>query len=238
LAHGEDADADFVFRSWLEAGGDRDLVWDAATAWLAKHRLEESAVYVTKFIARQRDLPADTVVDILSWCRAFPTNVDALWRLTQLKGNLLVEGVEEDAVATAEVVLADLLQPTSRPQRILRELVTKLFSFLLALAGTRSGPLRERVDSLFVRWLRHPLSFGRDPKPHPTIQRILYFHRISVLIEKRTLDVENDREALRRFMQWLDEWDLARKQRALPILNELKLKHPAPGVWDIVRFEE
>jgi hypothetical protein len=238
LAHGEDADADYVFRSWLEAGGNRALVWDAATAWLAKHQLEESAVYVTKFIARQRNLPANTVADVLSWCRAFPTNVDALWRLTQLRSNLLVDGVEEAAVSAAEVVLADLLLPTNRVQRVARELVTGLFSYLLELAETESGPLRERVDSLFVRWLRHPLSFGSDPKPHLAIQRVVYLDRISELIDFGALDLESDRESLRRFMQWLDEWDLRWKQRAMPMLDELKLKHPAPDVWDIVRLEE
>jgi hypothetical protein len=59
-----------------------------------------------------------------------------------------------------------------------------------------------------------------------------------VLIDFGALDLENDREPLKRFMRWLDEWDLTRKQRALPILDELKLKHPAPDVWDIVRLEE
>jgi hypothetical protein len=59
-----------------------------------------------------------------------------------------------------------------------------------------------------------------------------------VLIDFGTLDLDNDREALRRFMQWLDEWDRTWKQRAVPMLDELKLKHPAPDVWDIVRLEE
>lgn len=238
LVHSEDADADYVFRSWLEAGGNRDLLWDAATAWLAKHRLEESAVFVTKFIARQRDLPAQTVRDVLAWCRSFPTNEDALWRLTQLGTNLFVVGVEEDAVSASEAVLADVLLPTSGPSRVTRSQVTTLISYLLDLAQTQSQPLRERVDSLFVRWLRHPLSFGRDPQPHPAVQRIVYLDRISALINLGALYLENDRESLRRFMQWLDEWDLRWKQRALPMLNELKLKHPAPDVWDIVQFEE
>jgi hypothetical protein len=102
----------------------------------------------------------------------------------------------------------------------------------------QSGPLRERVDSLFVRWLRHPLSFGNDPKPHSGIQRISFLKRLSALIDVGTLDPENDREPLTRFMRWLDAWDVTRKQSASPILDELKNRYPALELWDLVRFGE
>ncbi len=238
LAHREDEDADHVFRSWLEAGGDRNLVWDSAMAWLAKHRDEESAVYVTKFIARQPDLPTSTVKDVLAWCRAFPTHEDALWRLTQLRSNLFVAGVEYDVVSTAEAVLADLVLPRSRPERVTRGQVTAVFFCLIASSEMQWEPLRERVDSLFVRWLRHPLSFGNDPKPFRSIQRVSFIQRLSALLASGALDLENDREALKRFIRWLNEWDLEWKQRASPVLEELKSRYPAPDVWDLVRLEE
>ena len=238
VSHQTDEEASHVYRAWMDAGGERDVIWDAALTWLAKHRVEESAGYVTRFMAKQPGLPASTVKDVLAWCRTFPTDEDALWRLRQLGNNLFAAGAEGDVVSTAEAVLADLLQQTSRPEGITRELITKLLSYLIGSQQMQQGTLRERVDCLFVSWLRHPLSFGNDPKPHPSVQRTSFLQRLSALITAGVLDLQSDREALKRFVQWVDEWDMPRKQHALPILEELKNKHPAPDVWDIVRLEE
>jgi len=234
--HREDADADFVFRSWLEAGGERELVWDAALAWLARHRLEESAVYVTKFIARQRDLPATAIGDVLAWCRTFPGSEDAVWRLTQLGQNLFVEGLEEDVLLTAEVVFDHLLTPSSDIKIVTRGQVTALLSYLVESYGMQFGAIRERVDLLLIRWLRHPMSFGNSPRPHPAVQRVTFLKRLSALMATGALELGNDREALQRFLRWVNAWDLAWKERATPVLEELRSNYPAPELWDIVRY--
>ena len=236
--YSEKANADHILRAWLEAGGERDLVWDAALAWLAEHRLEESAVYVTKFIARQRDLPPNTIKHVLAWCRAFPKHEDALWRLTQLRKNLFVAGLEEDIVLTSEAVLADLLPPTSRPGSVTRGQVTTVFSYLVEYSPMHRGSLRERVDTMFVKWLQHPLSFGVEPKAHWSTQRVSFLSRLSALLAAGTLDIGKDRESLKRFVQWIDRWDLERKENASPLLDELKNKYPAPDLWNIVKFLE
>lgn len=238
VEHKTAGDIQFLCAAWLDAGGERSVVWDALLIWFEKHRTEETAVYLTKRIARQSDLSATTVRDVLAWCRAFSTNDDVLWRLTQLRHNLFIAGVEEDVVSTSEAVLAHLIQPISSPESVTRGQIATLVSYLIDSSETLSGPLRERVDSLFVRWLRHPLSFGRDPKPHYNIQRTAYLRRLSVLIANGVLNLEDDREPLERFMRWCDEWDDKWKDRASTILDELKSKYPSPGLWDIVRFEE
>jgi hypothetical protein len=149
-----------------------------------------------------------------------------------------VAGVEYDVVSTAEVVLADLLEQTGSPASVTRGQVTTLLSYLIYSSQMQLGSLRERVDSLFARWLRHPRSFGSDPRPSPYIQRISYVERLSSLIADAVLDLENDREPLERFLRWLDVWEAKWKQRASPILDDLKNRYPAPDLWDIVRLEE
>jgi hypothetical protein len=234
--HRERADADHVFRSWLEAGGERELVWDAALDWLALHRLEQSAVYVTKFIARQPDLPASTVRHVLEWCRKFSNDEDSLWRLTQLGSNLFVAGIEHDLISTAETVLAEFLPVPIRLGEITREQVTRLFSYLIDSRGMQVGITRQRVDALFVSWLRHPLSFGNSPTPHPNVQRISFPYRVSALISAGTLDLRDDREPLMRFLQWVNAWDIRWKERAFPVLDELQREYPASELWDIVHY--
>jgi hypothetical protein len=234
--HKTDLEAQFVYNAWLDADGERDVVWDALLIWLAKYRTDETAVYITKFVARQPNLPAATIRDVLAWCRTFPTNDDVLWRLTQLGKNLFVVGAEEDVVSTSEVVLANLLLPTTHPDSVTRGQVTTLISRLLTVIKSSPLPLQDRVDSMFVRWLRHPLSFGIDPMPYLNIQQVAFVRRLQLLIDAVVIEVTDDREALRRFMVWLDAWDVKRKQRVLPILDDLKERYPAPGLWDIVQF--
>jgi hypothetical protein len=237
IPHREDFDADHVFRSWLEGGGVRELVWPAAIAWLSQHRQDESAVYVTKFIAKQSDLTANTIKDILTWCQTFPENEDALWRLNQLGDNLFVVGIAEEFISASEVVLANLLPPTSRPGKRTRELIIALLSRLLVAHDLQSSPLRERVDFLLLSWLKHPLSFGRDPKPLRGVQTTELLERVVLLIDSSAFDPIVDLEALKRFLEWIDEWTTEAK-RIRPILDELKSRYPTIDAWDIVRFDE
>ena len=72
--------------------------------------------------------------------------------------------------------------------------------------------------------------------PYLNIQQVAFVRRLQLLIDAVVIEVTDDREALRRFMVWLDAWDVKRKQRVLPILDDLKERYPAPGLWDIVQF--
>jgi peptidyl-tRNA hydrolase len=236
VEHRREAEARFVYQAWLEAGGKRELVWDAAIAWLSQHRAEESAGYVTKFIAKQPNLSANTVKDVLTWCRTFPKNEDALWRLTQLRDNLFVNGIADDLVSTAEAVLLPLFPATTKPGRTTRAQVAALLFTLITSEDIQSNSLRERVNSLFLSWLNHPLSFGRDPHLFWTIQHAGFIERIALLIKSGALDPTSDRESLVRFLEWVDEWSADAKQRARLTLDVMKSNYPS-DLWNIVRFD-
>src|SRR5258707_1231844 len=100
--HGAKPDSDFVYKAWLEAGGEFSLIRSPAINWLHQNAERLEAVYFTKFLSKQKDLPTETVKDILIWCRAFPTNEDALWRLTFLRERLFMDEVAEEVCLTAE----------------------------------------------------------------------------------------------------------------------------------------
>ncbi|MCX7047335.1 MAG: hypothetical protein NTX50_17845 [Candidatus Sumerlaeota bacterium] len=218
-----DAEASHVYRAWLDAKGEWETVREAIQDWLREFRTGEFAVYVIKYVAKQSDLPLETVRHILEWCRTFPENGDVLWRLTQLKKNLLTPGAEEDVVATSEAVLSKLIQPTSHPHSDARGQIVNLLSYLNTLAHKHSPSHRERVDALFVSWLRHPLSFGNEPKPHLGVQHFSYVRWLENLIRSGSLSPKDDYESLKRFMQWLDAWDIERKEFIKPNLNRLKI---------------
>lgn len=61
--------------------------------------------------------------------------------------------------------------------------------------------------------------------------------RVVDLINGGALSVTEDREALVRFMRWVDSWDAENKLPLSPLIAYLERRHPAQGMWDVVRFE-
>jgi hypothetical protein len=235
---GAEFEADYVCRAWLEAGGAFVCIESSACEWLHRYRDRVEAVYITKFLTKQRDLPDETVIDILFWCRAFPTHEDAIWRLSQLGWYLMSPALAEDVLSACEAVLAPLISSRADLERVTRTQLTTLLSYLIGAPGLRSGLPRERVDILLLTWLRNPLSFGRDPLPHVNIQQSSCVQRVVDLVVAGGIDVTSDRECLERFLQWVDEWEIERKRQLIPKFRFLRRNYPAEGLWEIVKFEE
>lgn len=234
--HGESAESDFIFKAWLEKGGSFSVIGSQAIQWLSRNYDKEEAAFLIKFLAKQRDLTAETVQAILKWCFKFSDNEDVLWRLTQLGRHLLRHDVAEEVCATSETILnrrlsAESLSPVVKGQ------ATTLLSYLIDAPGLRTGRLRGRVDDLLLRHLRHPFSFGDNPRPHQNIQRRSSVQRVADLVEGGALSVVEDRETLERFLRWVNNWEPMWKEYIRPIINDLASRYPAPGLWDLVKFE-
>jgi len=122
------------------------------------------------------------------------------------------------------------LKPVTRDQ------ITMLFSYLIGAPGLRSGPPRDRVDALLMAWLHNPSSYGTHPVPHANVQRRSYMQRIMDLLVSGDLSVTDDREHLKRFLQWVDNWEAEWKSRLLSIFDFLRRDYPAADLWDIVEF--
>ena len=207
-----------------------------AINWLSRFKDTVEAVYITKFLAKQKALPIEAVVDILTWCRTFPTNEDAIWRLTQLDGHLLKAEIAEDVIVTCEAVLAPLVLEGGWLEPVTRGQITVLVSYIIGSRGLRSGEFRTRVDNLLMAWLRNPLSFGSRPLPHIGVQRTAYVQRIADLIASDCLSVTDDHEPLERFLEWVNNWEPKRKLQLLPIFEVLWREYPVADLWDVVEF--
>jgi hypothetical protein len=236
------AEASFVYHAWLNAGGLHSAVWDSSEwdsllLWLAEHQTDKSAGYITKLVAKHPDLPAALVKNILAWCRAFPVNEDVLWRVTQLGKNLLNEDVLDDACATTETLLSHIIGSSDEVSEVTRGQVTTLLNYLVEGARLHSRTMCNRVDTLIVTWMKCPASFGRKPKPYMNIQRLEFARRVLLLLLSGELDFKQDRNSIERFLQWLDEWDILRKDQLHPTIEAYSKRYPAPEVWNIVRFE-
>src|SRR5262249_46685857 len=161
-------------------------------------------------------LPVATVRDILTWCRSFPKNEDALWRLAQLREHLSIPEVAEEVVATAEVVLEHFLDQHTYIEGKTKEQIVTVFFNLITAKGMRAGSLRDRVDNLFVKWIKDQRSFGPYPTRFRLLQTTGFLSRLSALIAAGVLDPVSDFETLKRFMQWLNTWETDRKLVLVP----------------------
>jgi hypothetical protein len=236
--HQTDAEARFVYKAWLDAGGEREVVWDSLLIWLSKYRTDESAGFVNDFVAKQPNLSTVTVRDVLAWCRAFPKHEAVFWRVTLLGTNLLNVDVLEDACGTTEALLSQIIGSSGEVSNLTRGQVATLLNYLVEAAKWHSSKLRDRVDALIVIWMKHPASFGRQPKPHAGIQRVGFARRVLLLLDSGELDFTRDREPIKRFLEWLDEWDMVRKQRLRSTIDVYSSRYPVPEAWGIVKFEE
>jgi hypothetical protein len=234
--HWNDTEIDFVYKAWLDAGGAFSVISSYTILWLHKNYDKEEAVYLIKFLAKQRDIPDETVKDILMWCQRFPNNDDTLWRFTQLSNHLLKDEMAEDVIITSEIILLPLILHETSLTIMIRSQITTLFSYLINAHKLRSGQLRNRVDKLFLAWLRNPASFGSDPKPHINLQRQSYVQRVVDLLVSGALNVMADHEPLMRFLHWVDNWNPEKKSQLYRKLEYLKRNYPAPSLWDIVRI--
>jgi hypothetical protein len=226
--------ADFVYRSWLDAGGEFSAIKAGVIEWLQLNLAREEAVFVMKFLARQPDIPAGTVKDILMWCRLFPSHEDALWRLRQLGKHLLAQEVGEDVIDASIAVLEPLISGKISLTSVMRGQITTLFSYLIDARHLCSGDYRICVDDLLIAWLRNPNSFGGEPKPHVNIQRVGYFQRIVDLVVSGAIDPTVEQEPLERFLHWVANWEPEQKSRLHSKLDFLKRNYHVPGLWAIL----
>ena len=236
--HGRAVHADFVFRAWLHAGGDFSVIREPALHWLSENFDKPEASYLTKKLAKQPDLPVETVRHILAWCRKFSGDEDALWRLTQLGRHLLNSEVAEEVLSTCETVLRSLLSASGPIPAVAKGQIATLFSYLMDAPGLRAGESRARVDTLFVAWLRNPSSYGIGPKAHWALQRRPYFVGVGKLLESGALRLPSDRDALERFLRWVNTWEPRWKATLRTDLAWLKQHYPEPGLWEIVEIPE
>jgi hypothetical protein len=238
-AHKTLTEASFIYYAWLKNGGSFSVIRMQAIKWLSHNYDKEGADFLAKLLAKQPDIPVETVKNILKWCSKFPTNEDAFWRLTQLRKHLLNKEVAEEVLAASEAVLNQKLSTDDGLLPVVNGQITTLFAFLIEASGFRAGRLRSGIDELLLRWLRHPASYGDDPKPHPNVERISYVERFADLIDSGALSVVADRELMERFLWWVNNWRQSEWRDSLrPLLARLEREHPAPGLWDIVKFKE
>lgn len=223
--NGSADDIDHVCRAWLRAGGSFSFVRKPVLEWVMTHSLERDAVFILKYVVRQRVLPDDVTLKILAWCSHFATDPDAIWRLSSLTAHVSFD-LSVEALRAAVVVLEPIFE-SPQPSGLTRSQVTAVLGNLSRLDPLRSEPMSHELDSLFVRWIRHPESFEPSVRHGPHHQTRHFLARLVEAAEAET-EAPPDVSSL---MAWVDTWDERTRVECKDLIKRLRKVRHLSGVW-------
>ncbi|WP_146048752.1 ATP-binding protein [Pseudanabaena sp. BC1403] len=229
------SEIDYICNAWLRAGGEFEIVREAAINWFNRNWQNEKATFLMQSLLMQRSLPLETLTCVLKWCQKFPGNQNCLIRFNHLGSRLFQDELAEDVYLAAEAILTLLLDRRDLHERVQAQIYRAL-SFIVGARSLQTESFQDKVDNLFIRWLKNPISFG-DSIAHIKIQRLSYFQIFSNLIIREKLNIEKDRDCLERFLKWINLWESNNKESIRKSLDYLKYNYPNPNLWQIVQFE-
>ncbi|MCA3301143.1 MAG: hypothetical protein INF98_03120 [Roseomonas sp.] len=194
--HGTTPDARFVYQAWLDSGHPFKEIQQACEEWLKHNWQREDAVYLIKNLSGIPDLPLPSLARILSWVGLFPTNEDAIYRLSRAsrffgrhldKPGFLRLVVKSSQAAIAALVARAQVTPGQKDAVIILmgNLATKEFA---------RNPYWRDTLQLFRLCLRHRL-LGVNGFSVSWASFILFLHDA---LKEGVLDPALDAEAIRR----------------------------------------
>ena len=170
----------------------------------------------------------------MKWCQRFPQNQYSAYRFTCIGSRLFINELAEDVYLAANAILAPLITREVIPARI-HVSIYRAFSYLVSASSLQTEEFQNKVDGLFLTWLRNPISFG-DSTTHQNNQRLAYFQRVANLIVENKLSIQNDRQDIEKFLRWVNLWEEQNKVTIIRSLNYLKTQYPDPLLWETIQF--
>lgn len=176
--------------------------------------------------------PVAIAQQALAWCREHPTDDTAVETLNTVFLLKDEPAIKRELLETARIV-GGAVAALEEPPATLHAHMTVLLANLLALPTGAAV-----VDALYAAWIRNPKSFGRGHLTPPRFQQELFVQRLGDLLGWGSLDLKQDHQALVRWAEWFDSWNLRNKFRARRAFDTLRRAFHAPDVWKRVHFEE
>jgi len=219
--HAADESARAVFLAWISTGANLGFIKKPVGRWLSAHPAHPAAAGLVSHLARQKDLPEETLQGIFSWCRENHPAEAVFSCLVNLEEHLLREEMAGEVVNVAASWLQTVLNQESLAPR-----AAALISLLFAILG-ESPKLRAELAPLFLEWLRHPSSYpAPSARSGMAVQRIyLGAQRLSILsylddlIASGQISVAGDRDVLRRLFAWVKTWTPEVRSQVGPFLG-------------------
>ena len=234
--HGETSQARFVYKAWLEKGGEFLLIESSVLRWMEKNQANADSIFITRLISREKQLSDQTLKRLLAWTGTLPEKDKCVTSFSKLGKHLVTPSLRKEIVGAAEQLLTPLLNSGTHMNGFVQGDIAIVISYLLSLTHGQTDSIRERVDSLFLIWLRHPGALTAEMKPCDNIQRVEWLGRVGDLLESQRLNTDRDRPVLEHFLCWVDSWEAFRKSKTASTIEFLKRRFHAPNLWNLVHL--
>ena len=207
---------------------------------MEKNQADKDSIFITRLISRERQLSEQTLRRLIIWTATLPQPAKCLSSFSQLGTHLCTRNLRQQVVETAERLMTPLLNGNAPWDEFVQGDNAVVLSYLLDATREQSDSNRERVDKLFLLWLRHPRGGTADSIRYKNIQRVEWLRRVGDLLSNGRLDLSRDHAVLERFLRWVDSWEGWRKtqHQTISAIESLKRRFPTPDLWDLVHLHQ
>jgi hypothetical protein len=227
---------DFMVKSWLEVTRDFDAVRVPALLWFKRNRGNRDAVFVLKFIARQRELPLDTIEDIIFWCTTFPDDFDSICRIHPIISHFA--GAQEKRLIETALLVLEHVDTEALTDKGVR--CATLGTIGILAWKLRFFPdIEPRIDAIHANILLNSQAYSPSLVPgtpsfvfNPVLAR-----HVALMLERKIVDPVRHASALERLADWLAAWPLGRKKLLQSAIQMLQQSCPTQGVWGRVGID-
>lgn len=182
-----------------------------------------------------RTLNPEGVREVLEACRAHESAEEAIEALNTLLPHLAAPELVREWRDTSDVVIEKAVA-LETPSGALHAHMTV---FLVNLVGR--GLVGEEMawaDAKFLQWMRHPKSFGPGHDTPREFQKPEMVQWLADLVGWQKVDLSKDRQAVMRFLSWVNSWAATQKRKVLRTMDTLRRMHHDPGLWNTVGFKK
>ncbi len=223
-------EATYVIKAWLHCTNDLTPIKQNAFKWLSLFKDKKDADFVIKRISRTKDMPQQTLMDIIFWCQTYANYNEVLFKLS----NLLRDHIQNPLVA--DQWLVDILsywiaRPTLRPKEIIN-LEIMMFNLLRNVTFAASPACIQ----LFIQWFlsRHSFSHMCLGPNFRFMQVPTTFNRYYNLLTDGKINPHDQVESVQKFLRWVSGWFIDVRKEIQPRTNFLTalLNKPKPKEKD------
>lgn len=227
--HSLSKQASHVYRIWLGAAAPIIDIQPFLVAWLDANTKGPSAVRLLVAIAAAPDLPRQLVQYILDWFARNDSGGRTVMNLNRLQ-KYLHDGEFSALLAPyCEQAIENLLTNNYVAPFAMAN-AEVLFHHLFASAPLQQAPYGATWQRLFLRWLRHPVSFTAAPEDSRQRESPGIINCVETLLDDGQLLLTTDEPHLHRLVQSILQWTAPGRRSIQPQVQRLMTRFPAGAV--------
>jgi hypothetical protein len=225
------AHADFILKEWLEAGGDFEAVREFAVTWFRKYARTTRAVYLLKWLAREPELPSETVDAMIGWCAEYSSHADAIFRISSL-AKTFGHGPYVLMLVDVTFEVLDQIDQNALSDSPTRRVVQSALQWLYNTHRRLQFRDTKRLDECHIRFLLDtPLySLAAAAGDFSDTRYDLVWHVLE-MVQRGWLDPDLDCDALRQFSRWIEKASKYQRPSIEIAFSTLREICPLPGAW-------